>query len=42
MKTKVVQSDKHRVGVTLFGTRNTSDADVGYRVECTVCFGVKR
>ncbi|CAM9259428.1 unnamed protein product, partial [Laminaria digitata] len=27
MKTKVVQNDKHRVGVTFFGTRKTSDAN---------------
>lgn len=31
MKSKVVQSDKHRVGVTFFGTKKTSDIDVGHR-----------
>lgn len=28
MKSKVVQSEKHRVGVTFFGTKKTSDIDV--------------
>eukprot|EP00752_Nemacystus_decipiens_P005093 g4622.t1 len=27
MKSKVVQSDKHRVGITFFGTKKTSDID---------------
>ena len=31
MKSKVVQSDKNRVGVTFFGTKKTSDIDVGTR-----------
>lgn len=29
MKSRVVQSDKHRVGVTFFGTKKTSDVEVG-------------
>lgn len=30
MKSKVVQSEKHRVGVTFFGTKKTSDIDVSF------------
>lgn len=31
MKSRVVQNDKNRVGVTLFGTKKTSDIDVSFR-----------
>ncbi len=33
MKSKVVASDKNRVGVTFFGTKKTSDIDVGQAKE---------
>ena len=36
MKSKVVQSDKHRVGVTFFGTKKTSDIDVRMRRSTSV------